>query len=127
MKKTSDQLSVNSQGAAGPNLKAVEMLYQRAKAFEDGQVGGCQLSVSSDQSTDDPTPTQKIWQPVSDLDKAQQQAFREMVDAMSRFDVKAAAEARERIQAIEDEQKQAHAAARAYVLDKLVGKVQVQG
>jgi hypothetical protein len=78
------------------------------------------LPLSAQREVDeDPTPTQKIWRPVSDLDIAQQQAFRELAEAMSRFDMVKADAARTRIQAIENEQKQAHAAARAYLLQRV--------
>jgi hypothetical protein len=68
---------------------------------------------------DDPTPTQKLWQPVSDLDQAQQQAFQALMDAMTHNDMQAANAARERIAAIEEEQRVAHAATRAYLLKKV--------
>lgn len=76
-------------------------------------------SVSTLTPDDDPTPTQKIWNPIADLDKAQQQAFVQLAEAAHRGDHESAIQARQRIQAIEDEQQVAHQAARAYLLKKL--------
>ena len=81
-------------------------------------VSGSMSQVSGEQF-DDPTPTQKIWQPVSDLDIAQQQAFRDMQEAMTRGDLEGAQAAFQRITQIETEQMQAHQAARAYLLEKV--------
>lgn len=68
---------------------------------------------------EDPTPTQKIWRPVSDLDLAQQRAFQEMQAAMTRGDLEGAQAAFQRISEIEAEQMRAHQAARQYLLKKL--------
>lgn len=81
------------------------------------------VSGSTFQVEEDPTPTQQIWQPVSDLDKEQQQAFRDMLDAMNHGDLDAAGKAKQRIEEIEVEQVQAHAAARAYLVAKAEGRV----
>lgn len=99
-------------GAKGPNPQVVGKIWDRVVEFEEEQRNA--------QPIEEPTPTQKIWKPVSDLHLAQQQAFKDMLAAMSRGDLDGAADARKRIQAIEDQQKENHAAARAYVLSKMV-------
>ncbi len=74
---------------------------------------------TSDQVQDDPTPTQKIWKPVADLDKEQQRAFLELQEATYSGNTEAAQKAFQRIQEIEAEQMRAHQAARAYLLKKV--------
>lgn len=82
--------------------------------------------MNDQQPYEEPTPTQKIWQPVSDLDKEQQQAFQALMKAMNNNDLAAAKEARQRIDDIEAEQMRAHEAARAYLLKKVSHKGTVQ-
>lgn len=86
-------------------------------------------TVSSDTSSrelpfyEDPTPTQKIWAPVANLDVAHDRAFRDLQDAVSRGDLDRAERAQIRINEIELEQQAIHQTARAYLL----GKVQQHG
>lgn len=68
---------------------------------------------------DDPTPTQKIYAPVANLDAAFDRAFQDFRDAMSNGDLKRAERARLRIDEIEMEQRTVHQAARAYLLSKV--------
>ena len=67
---------------------------------------------------DDPTPTQKIYAPVANLDMAYDQAFKDFQNAMARGDLQCAERARIRISEIEIEQRAVHQAARAYLLSK---------
>jgi hypothetical protein len=76
-------------------------------------------SVSTATPDDDPTPTQKIWNPIADLDKQQQQAFVEFANATLAGDIGRATQAKRLIDSIEQQQKVAHQAARAYLLQKL--------
>lgn len=69
---------------------------------------------------DDLTPTQKIYLPISQLERQHNQAFRDLHEAiMIKCDLDAAELAKARIAAIEQEQAEAHAAARQYILRKL--------
>jgi len=68
---------------------------------------------------DDLTPTQKIWEPVSDLDEKHHQAFLELQQAVAHGDEVGMKNAFDAILYIEERQKQAHQAAREYALDKV--------
>ena len=76
---------------------------------------------------DDLTPTQKIWLPISQLDHQHDQAFRDLHTAiMIKGDLGAAELAKARIAAIEQEQAEAHSAARQYILRKLQVRNSIQ-
>jgi predicted RNA-binding protein with EMAP domain len=77
-------------------------------------------SVSSDQSSveEDPTPTQRIWAPVAELDQEHVRLFGELRAVMDRGDIDGATAIRIRIGEIEVQQRQNHIAARAYFLSK---------
>jgi hypothetical protein len=86
-------------------------------------VSSGQLAVISDRSAvsaveEDPTPMQKIWQPVAELSAAHMQAFADLQSAMIKQDIEAATKARNCIAEIEAEQRQVHNAVRAYLLHK---------
>jgi phytoene/squalene synthetase len=84
----------------------------------DYHEGGDSMNTNPE-PVDDPTPTQKIWQPVSDLDRAQQKAFQSLMYAMTHNDMETADQARRQIAEIEEQQRVAHAAARQYLLKKV--------
>ena len=65
--------SVISQGAAGPNLNAVEALYLRAKAFEEGQL----------------STTGQIYKPINDHEESHRKAIELMTEAVRRGDTEA--------------------------------------
>ena len=68
---------------------------------------------------EDPTPTQKIWAPVANLDVAHDRAFRDFQNAISLGDLARAERAQIRINEIELEQEVVHRAARAYLAERL--------
>lgn len=73
---------------------------------------------------DEPTPTQRIWKPVADLNEAHLAALRELQAAASRGDEVGMKRAHDAIQYIEMRQAQVHAAARNYLVAKAEGRWQ---
>lgn len=87
-----------------------------------------QVSSSTVEVEEEPTPTQKIWRPVSDLNEAHLQALRELQSAVTRGDEVGAKKAHDAIQYIEMRQARVHAEARNYLVRKASGsRCQVSG